>query len=45
MSESIKDIFINFPMTDFAKLVDLPRQTINANAEILFDMLEIIITG
>lgn len=45
MTESIKDIFIDFPITDFAKLVDLPRQTIKANAEILFDMLGIIING
>ena len=45
MTESIKDIFIDFPITDLAKLVDLPRQTIKANAEILFDMLGIIITG
>jgi hypothetical protein len=45
MTELIKDIFIDFPITDFAKLVDLPRQTIKANAEVLFDMLGIIIHG
>ena len=45
MTESIKDIFIDFPITDFAKLVDLPRQTIKANVEVLFDMLGIIIHG
>jgi len=45
MTESIKDIFVDFPITDFAKLVDLPRQTIMANAEVLFDMLGIIIGG
>ena len=45
MTESIKDIFINFPISDFAKLVDLPRQTIKANAEILFDMLGVVIHG
>ena len=45
MGESIRDIFIDFPITEFAKLVELPRQTIKANAEVLFDMLGIIIHG
>jgi len=45
MGDSIKDIFVDFPISEFAKLVDLPRQTIKANAEVLFDMLGIIIHG
>lgn len=45
MGESIKDIFTDFPITEFAKLVDLPRQTIKANVEVLFDMLGILING
>ena len=43
MGESIRDIFADFPITEFAKLVELPRQTIKANAEVLFDMLGIVI--
>jgi len=45
MVESIRGIFVDFPITEFAKLVELPRQTIKANAEVLFDMLGIIIHG
>jgi len=45
MGESVRDIFVDFPITEFAKLVELPRQTIKANVEVLLDMLGIIIHG
>ncbi len=45
MGESIRDIFVDFPIIEFAKLVELPRQTIKANVDVLLDMLGIIIHG